>query len=91
MICQNSDLELHEKEYLSLKKVIRSTIKETWKAVLNVQDANDDDNFFEQGGTSVMAIQLVFLLSESTETTISELDFISHPTLKNLTFLVENS
>ena len=74
-----------------MEKSIRSTVMETWQTVLNVQDTNDDDNFFEQGGTSVMAIQLIFQLSESAERIISEFDFITNPTLENLTSLVENS
>ena len=74
-----------------MKKSIRSTVKDAWQNVLKVQSANDNDNFFEQGGTSVVAIQLVFILSKSTERTISEFDFFTNPTLKNLIYLFQKS
>ena len=74
-----------------MKENIQCTVKELWKSILNVQKTSDNDNFFEQGGTSVMAIQLIFQISESTNRTIAEFEFIKNPTLGNLTSLVENS
>ncbi len=63
---------------------IEESLTELWKAVLAVPEAGIHDNFFEQGGHSLMATQLVSRLREVFEVDVSLRAVFERPTIAAL-------
>ncbi|QDK77161.1 amino acid adenylation domain-containing protein [Spirosoma sp. KCTC 42546] len=55
-----------------------------WTSVLNVAELNETDHFFDLGGSSLMVIQLIALISQQFGVRLSMNDVFKHPTLQQL-------
>lgn len=64
---------LHEQ--MGIDDVVRA-----FEAVLRIHDVKSEDNFFDLGGSSLLAIELIALVRERTGWQVSLLDLIRHPT-----------
>ena len=52
-----------------------------WSQALQIDDVGIHDSFFELGGTSVLALRVVAMLRQSGQTSLSVVDFFTHPTI----------
>lgn len=66
-------------------------MKPLWAAVLNLSEFSADDHFFELGGSSLMAIQLITHLFRQFGVHLSMNDVFKHPTLRQLSAHVERA
>ncbi|MBV8688023.1 MAG: acyl carrier protein [Alphaproteobacteria bacterium] len=66
-------------------EVVTSIIED----LLNREDVEDDDNFFECGGNSLMAARALSLLGDRFGIELSLSAFFEHPTARGLVTLVE--
>jgi acyl transferase domain-containing protein len=64
-----------------LSSVLRRRVEAVWKDVLGVPAVGRDDNFFEIGGQSLMALRVVMRVGEQFGTKIGLNDVLDHPRL----------
>lgn len=64
-------------------------MKPLWASVLNLSDLNAGDHFFESGGNSLMAIQLIARIVRQFGLRLSMNDIFTHPTLRELSAYVD--
>lgn len=62
-------------------------IKEIWEAVLGGEAIGPEENFFERGGHSLLAVRVVGRLQEELGLTLTVGDFLATPTIRGLASL----
>jgi 1-acyl-sn-glycerol-3-phosphate acyltransferase/acyl carrier protein len=67
---------------------IEKEIKNLWSVALKRQDISIDDNFFEIGGYSLLALQLLTQIKEKLGVEISLHSFFESPTIADLSLLL---
>ncbi len=92
------DRVLRTMEYRSTQEISKEDLSETemmimqiWRKVLNHDQMGLEDNFFEVGGHSLKATQIVSEINESLETDMELHDFFANPTIKGLAAIIETS
>ncbi len=55
-----------------------------WREILGAPEASSDENFFEAGGTSLVAARLASRLSARLEFRVAAADILSNPTARKL-------
>jgi acyl carrier protein/thioesterase domain-containing protein len=71
--------------------IIAASARRAWTAVLGEVPLDDDENFFEAGGDSITAVELIMELSYEFETTIPVAELFRAPTLGGLVAAVERA
>ncbi|XCN74104.1 MAG: amino acid adenylation domain-containing protein [Candidatus Electrothrix aestuarii] len=66
-------------------------LAELWAGLLKCEFVSRDDNFFEQGGNSLLAMQLVSRIRESFQVELAMRMIFNHPCLKDLAAAVETA
>ncbi|MGP4014362.1 phosphopantetheine-binding protein [Saccharopolyspora sp. 5N708] len=66
-----------------MTKDLRELVGGVWKDVLDLDVVNDDDDFFELGGDSMQAVDVVYRLRDA-GVDLKVGDFFAHPTLHEL-------
>jgi acyl carrier protein len=62
-----------------------------WQDVLHVEPIGADDNFFDIGGHSLLAMQVHSWLQEKLQIEVSMIDLFRHPTVRSLVdFIASN-
>ncbi len=56
-----------------------------WREILGAPEASPDENFFEAGGTSLVAARLASRLSTQLEYRVAAADILAYPTVRKLT------
>lgn len=79
-------LEIVEQTYEKTEKFI----SDIWRDLLGIDDISKDSNFFELGGDSVCASQVLMRISEQTEIILSLGDIFENPTLTGISKLVSS-
>jgi acyl carrier protein len=74
--------EKHEIDYDSLSSTEKKLIS-IWETVLKTKNINTSKNFFENGGTSILAINLANLISKEFSITLKALLIFEFPTIKD--------
>ncbi|MGP0067608.1 MAG: amino acid adenylation domain-containing protein [Isosphaeraceae bacterium] len=70
---------------------IEQAIAEIWSELLGGEPAGAHDNFFERGGHSLLAVQLLARLRHAFDVEASLKDFLEEPTVSRLARVVENA
>jgi non-ribosomal peptide synthetase component F/acyl carrier protein len=68
---------------------IRRRLKAVWIDILQVDDVDDDESFFAQGGNSLMATLLITRISDEFAVDLSVQNFFRKPTLRAIAQLIE--
>ncbi len=55
-----------------------------WRETIGAPEASPDENFFEAGGTSLVAARLASRLTAQLETRVAAADILAHPTVRKL-------
>ncbi len=66
-------------------------ILESWSKVLDINELRAEDDFFEYGGNSIKATQLIAVLSRDLKVKVSIKDIFLNPTVKDLVSAIELS
>jgi thioesterase domain-containing protein/acyl carrier protein len=64
-------------------------IEKIWKKVLNVESVNIDDDFFDIGGTSILAMQLFSEISKTINVNLPTASLFTAPTIKELARIIQ--
>lgn len=72
----------HEKDFDSLTATEKKLIN-IWETILKIKNINPSGNFFDSGGTSILAINLANLISKEFNITLKALMIFEFPTIKD--------
>ncbi|GGK76621.1 FkbM family methyltransferase [Mangrovihabitans endophyticus] len=61
---------------------LERTVAQAWRRILAIDDVGIDDNFFDLGGTSLRAVQLIAELSERFGRALPAIGAFEHPTVR---------
>jgi len=78
-------------DFIPPRGPIEEALAEAWAELLGADRIGAHDNFFERGGHSLMAMQLLGRIRRLFEVEAPLKDFIEEPTLSNLAQLVERA
>ncbi len=70
---------------------VEAALAEFWAELLGARQIGAHDNFFESGGHSLMAIQLLARVRRTFDVEIPLDDFLNQPTISRLACIVENA
>ncbi len=65
-------------------------IRHIWEKLLKHETSELDDNFFEIGGNSILAVQLAAELSAALQKSISVIDIFNYPSIEKLNHYLHN-
>jgi acyl carrier protein len=68
---------------------IESKIAEIWTEVLKLEYVNSDDNFFQLGGQSILAIQVIERINQAFQVNLTMRALFDESTIASLAMLVE--
>ncbi|PIF46130.1 amino acid adenylation domain-containing protein/thioester reductase-like protein [Chryseobacterium sp. 52] len=63
---------------------LQQKLATAWKAILGVQSVGIDDNFFQFGGSSILAYKLVSLIRKDLHISLQITDVFLYPTIHNI-------
>ena len=75
-------------QLMAPRNEIESKLVEIWKETLSVEEIGVHDNFFEVGGDSLLATQLISRLSETFRVDLSLRALFETPTVANLALVI---
>lgn len=75
--------------YNAPKSVTERTIAAIWENVLKIEKISVTDNFFDMGGHSLLAIQIIAIMKNDLNVVIPIRKFFESPTISELSVLVE--
>jgi acyl-coenzyme A synthetase/AMP-(fatty) acid ligase/acyl carrier protein len=88
----NSALLVHDTKKKSQPETeIEQQLANIWEQVLNKKDIGVDDSFFDLGGHSLKANQLVNRIQREIGAQVGLADVFTHPTIKQLGVLIKNA
>ncbi|WP_240903879.1 non-ribosomal peptide synthetase, partial [Chengkuizengella sediminis] len=71
-------------EYVAPRNELESQLVSLWEKVLGVDGIGIQHNFFEMGGHSLKAVQLISIIQKEMEVSVSLKDIFEHPTIIQL-------
>ena len=63
---------------------LQATLRDIWRKVLGMRRIGLDDNFFEVGGTSLRAVQVLAMIKQDLRQTLSIVSLFECPTVRLL-------
>ncbi len=79
------------REYDAPESETEKTVSAIWQEVMQVGPIGRKDDFWELGGDSLMAIEVLNQIEARLQTEISVKDIVENPVLEQLAFVIENS
>ena len=77
----------HDFDFSFMSESFQKTL-EIWNRVLNIPSDEYYENFYDAGGTSLIAMELVANISKEMEVSIGIADILKNPNLKDLVYLI---
>lgn len=85
-----NDTLAQAKKYIAPRNDTEEQLSVLWSDFLKMEQLSIDDNFFEIGGNSMKAFQLLSLINSSLNTDIKILSFFQYPTIRTLAEQIDN-
>ncbi len=83
-------IEVSEKTYVPPPNEIEQKLEKIWKQVMKIERISVTDNFFDLGGDSLLAIQLLFKIKKIFNCDIPYVSLLEYPTITEIANLIEN-
>lgn len=77
-------------DYVAPQTTIQSALVELWEEIFGFYPIGINDNFFEIGGTSTMAVQLFAQIEKHLACNLSPSELLSNPTIEGLSKKIRN-
>ncbi|MRX41226.1 amino acid adenylation domain-containing protein [Flavobacterium sp. LC2016-23] len=77
--------------YVAPRNAVEESLAKIWGEILNKENIGIEDNFFEAGGHSLRAIQLITKIYKEHQVQLNIGDIFSRPTLAEQALLISNS
>ena len=84
-----ADPTLYEGHYEAPANETEEQLANIWATLLKMKKVSIRDNFFDLGGNSFMAIQIITLIGNTLKVKISIKDLFEHPTIEALARLID--
>lgn len=88
LLCKQSSNQFGN--HIDENESVRERIKSAWKSVLQCDDVDEKENFFEAGGDSLLLLKLRFMLQEYLGQSIAIMDLIQYPNITRFAEYIEN-
>lgn len=85
-----SQSQIKEKRFTAPRTRTEHLVAETWKSALEKEQIDIFSNFFDLGGHSLIALQIVTEIESKTSERIPISAFFEHPTIEKLARLIED-
>ncbi len=85
-----NDTLAQAKKYIAPRNDTEGKLSVLWSDFLKMEKLSIDDNFFEIGGNSMKAFQLLSLINSSLNTDLKVLSFFQYPTIRTLAEQIDN-
>src|SRR5205085_5988968 len=82
---------LSDEEIIGPRTPVEETLADAWRNVLHLERVGVHDNFFESGGHSLLAIQLVSRVRESFQIETPLRSLFDNPTIAGLALVIEQA
>ncbi len=86
-----SEEDIIHKQYVRPKNEIEQQLVEIWQEVLGVNKVGVTDDFFQLGGHSLKAMELLSIIHKKFDLTIKLDALFTTPTIENLAITIENT
>jgi len=90
LVVQPSKIQKNTDTIAVPKNKIEVELLEIWQNLLNKDTISIEDNFFEIGGKSLLAIRLFALITDKLNVQLSPTTLLEHPTIASLATLIKN-
>jgi acyl carrier protein len=77
--------------YVAPETEVQRKLAEVWQRVLAIEEVGINDDFFELGGNSLLATQLVMEMREAFRMSVPLRDFFEKPTVAALAAIIETT
>lgn len=84
------EVEISERAYVRPQTELELAVADIWATVLNKDKIGLTDNFFEIGGQSLKAMQVISRTFQNLQVTIGLKDVFAHPVMKDLCDLIRS-
>jgi amino acid adenylation domain-containing protein len=71
-------------DFVSPTTDLELSVAKLWKKYLALDEVGINDNFFDLGGNSLLAIRILIEMNQTLEKEVSVVDFFQNPTISNL-------
>ncbi|URZ14548.1 non-ribosomal peptide synthetase [Clostridium felsineum] len=78
------------KELIKPENEIEKKLVRLWESILKIDKVNIVDNFFEQGGNSILTIKLISMIEKEFKLKISFKTFLTNCSIKKLAQVIDN-
>lgn len=85
-----NNISKDDKNMIESGKITRENVLYAWQQVLGIDEISFDDNFYELGGDSVLAVQLLRYLKGNINKELHIADIYSYPTINLMTSYIED-
>jgi len=82
--------DLRSKSYTAPESATEKELVATWEVLLGLNSVGINENFFEIGGHSILAMRLISLMREKYKFNLSIKDLIGNPTIEELAAMVDS-
>lgn len=79
------------KEFVAPQTPLEEKLAEMWRNILGVERVGIHDNFFDLGGHSLKATQLIYQINKTFQTRLPLPDLFEQPTIAGLALLIEEA
>ncbi len=90
---RNSLLSIEQESnqnYTAPESEIEFILTEIWEEVLGIEQVGIEDNFYELGGHSLMAMQVILRIANRMQVEVKLTDLFNAPTIKQLSSIIDN-
>ncbi|MEU4895151.1 acyl carrier protein [Streptomyces sp. NPDC044780] len=68
---------------------LKVTLADLWRELLKIEEVTEDTDFFDAGGTSIVAVYLAAEIQERFGAAVDAVDVVTYPRFADLSGLVE--
>lgn len=83
-----SDPEAERPTYVAPRTPVEIDLTQIWQEVLGFEAIGLDDNFFQLGGDSILATQIINRIRDALQVELSFLVFFQQPTIRNMAIAI---
>lgn len=77
-------------DFVAAENATQLLIEKCWKKYLKITEIGIDDNFFDLGGTSLMAIKILIDINQDSEKKLTVVNLFQYSTIRKISTFIDN-